>query len=155
MSTKRNIDLLVNIRRLTKGLLEGTTPEQRRVIPPGFNNNLLWHVGHIMVTQQLLCYKLSGLPMGVDAQELEWFSKGSSPEKWTGDPDDEAIFEKLVLLAEKLRDDVAQQGVFTTYEPYETSTGFVLASIEDAIVFNNFHESFHLGTLRTMARIIG
>lgn len=153
MSTKRNIDLLVNIRRLATGLLEDTSPERRRIIPPGFRNNLLWHAGHLMVTQQLLCYKLSGLPMGVDAQELEWFSKGSSPENWTGEPDDEVIFEKLLLLAEKLRDDVAQGGVFTTYEPYETSTGFVLASIEDAILFNNFHESFHLGVMRTMTKI--
>ncbi len=30
---------------------------QHRVYPPNFNNNLIWNIGHILVTQQLLCYR--------------------------------------------------------------------------------------------------
>ena len=147
----RGIDLLVNTRRLAVAALESLSPETRRAIPAGFTNNVLWHAGHLMVTQQILCYKLSGLPMAVDAEELRRFAKGSSPADWDSDPDDSEILEKLALLPQKLRDDLIQ-GLFTTYEPYETSTGFVIASIEDAIAFNNFHEGVHLGIMRAMVK---
>jgi len=37
------------------------TLEQLNKIPEGFSNNLIWNIGHIIVTQQVLIYKLSNL----------------------------------------------------------------------------------------------
>lgn len=153
MEAKRSIDLLATNRRLAEGMVRALTPEQRRIVPEGFNNNLLWHIGHLVVTQQILCYKLSGLPMAVDQAMVEQFRKGTSPNDWTEDPDDEKLFEDLATMVERLRED-HQQGIFTTYETYQTSTGYVLASIDDAIAFNNFHEGIHLGYMLAMRRLV-
>ncbi|MFH5831956.1 DinB family protein [Halalkalibaculum sp. DA3122] len=35
--------------------------ERLNTIPQGFNNNLIWSFGHIIVSQQALIYRLSGL----------------------------------------------------------------------------------------------
>jgi hypothetical protein len=39
--------------------LSGYNLDQLNTIPEGFNNNLIWNIGHIIVSQQLLVYKLS------------------------------------------------------------------------------------------------
>ena len=36
---------------------------------------------------------------------------------------------------------------------YETSTGFVLDSIETAIAFNNLHEGIHLGVIMALTKV--
>jgi len=38
-------------------------------------------------------------------------------------------------------------GIFVGYQSYLTSAGVQLESVEDAIVFNNYHEGIHLGYL--------
>ena len=53
-------------RRLLQRILDSHSLEQLNTVPEGFKNNLIWNIAHVIVTQQLLVYKLSGLPMMVD-----------------------------------------------------------------------------------------
>ena len=57
--------------------IEGLTLEELNVVPPGFKNNIIWNVAHIVVTQQLLCYKLSKLDMHIDNEFVDKFKIGS------------------------------------------------------------------------------
>ena len=57
------LEVLTNTRKFLKNILDNHSLEAFYKIPPGFNNNILWNIGHVVVTQQLLAYKLSGLPM--------------------------------------------------------------------------------------------
>ena len=59
--------------------LENYTLEQLNVIPTGFSNNLVWNLGHIIVIQQALVYRLSGLPMYVSDELFEMYRNGSKP----------------------------------------------------------------------------
>jgi hypothetical protein len=52
-----------------------------------------------------------------------------------------------------LREDY-QHGVFKSYKEYPTSYGFELKSIDDAIIFNNVHESLHLGTIMALKKLV-
>jgi len=149
----RSIDLLQETRRQVEAATRDLGAEGLRRVPAGFNNNVLWHVGHLVVTQQLLCYKLSGLPMAVDDATVEMFQKGSSPRQWSVDPDYEELVDQLHRLAEKLRLDY-DEGVFRQFQTYTTSVGFTLESIEDAIVFNNLHEGIHLGYVLALRRAV-
>jgi hypothetical protein len=40
-------------------------------IPEGYSNNLIWNIAHIIVVQQMLVYKLSGLPMMISDEMVE------------------------------------------------------------------------------------
>ncbi|WP_353938893.1 DinB family protein [uncultured Chryseobacterium sp.] len=48
-------------RRIYLSYFENYSLDQLNKIPNGFNNNLIWHIGHIIVTQQKLIYRGSGL----------------------------------------------------------------------------------------------
>ena len=50
------------IREILLKVLDSHSLEQLNKIPEGFNNNIIWNVGHCVAAQQTLVYKLSGLP---------------------------------------------------------------------------------------------
>lgn len=152
-AVQKNLDILTTTRRLLQNATADLTPEALIRIPEGFNNNVLWNVGHVVVTQQLLCYKLSGMPMGIDDPTVEMFCKGSSPKDWTTTPDMASLIGPLHDLVETTRRDYAA-GRFGGYDTYTTSTGYTLVSIEDAIAFNNLHEGIHLGYVLALRRAV-
>ena len=49
-------------RNILLKFLESYSLEQLNKIPEGYNNNIIWNIGHIIASQQGLVYKLSGLP---------------------------------------------------------------------------------------------
>lgn len=42
-------------------LLDGLTLEQLNTVPEGFNNNIIWNFGHIVVSTQTLVYVRTGI----------------------------------------------------------------------------------------------
>ncbi len=147
------IEQLLVLRKTFLSLIADLSQEQLELIPPACNNNILWNLSHLVVTQQLLCYKLSGLDMLVDAQLVEENKKGTSPANWSQKPDVEEMKSLLLSLPERLRDDY-QQGIFSNYQTYQTSAGVTLGSIDDAIAFNQFHEGIHFGSVLALKRLI-
>ena len=55
-----NFEITRKTRQNVLRLIDGMGPEQLNKIPEGHSNNIIWHVGHILATQQLLTYGLSG-----------------------------------------------------------------------------------------------
>ncbi|MBT6439868.1 MAG: hypothetical protein HOB26_01170 [Flavobacteriales bacterium] len=49
---------------------------QLNQVPSGFNNNNIWNVAHVLVTQQLLICGLSSLPFAMDNSLVDRFSRG-------------------------------------------------------------------------------
>ena len=77
-----NTSLQVTIasRELLQKFIENHTLEQLNTIPEGFKNNIIWNIGHVVVTQQLLAYKLSGLSMMITDEMVSKYQKGSAPQ---------------------------------------------------------------------------
>jgi len=129
--------------------IEGLTLEQLNVVPTGFNNSIGWNFVHSLATQQILCYKLSGLPSVFSDELLEHFKKGSSGK---APLTDEALqqFKAIALpLIDQLEIDYMNQS-FREFSTYETSYNFTIHTIDDAIVMNNAHEALHLGYVMAM-----
>jgi len=145
------LDTFLAMRRRMRAFAESLSADQALRIPAGFNNNVAWNIGHIAVTQQLLCYKLSGVPLAVDEDFVADFGKGSAPGDWTRTPARDRVHALLTELAEQFIADV-DAGRFETFEPYVTSAGIELESLEDAINFNAVHEGIHLGYCMALLR---
>ena len=59
--------------------IETLSIEQLNKIPDGFKNNIIWNIAHLVVTQQLLCYKLSGLKCAISDEMIEKYQNGTAP----------------------------------------------------------------------------
>lgn len=144
---------LKNREQLDKFLSRFST-EQLNKIPEGFNNNIIWNIGHSLATQQLLTYGLSGLTPHLPMDFINRYKKGSKPEGIVSDAGIAEIKELIFSSLEQLEKDYTE-GVFTTFKEYTLSTtGGVLSQIEHAIEFNNFHEGLHLGCCIALAKFV-
>lgn len=147
------IEQLKIIRSAGLRLVSEMDNEHIWLVPEGFNNNLAWNLGHLVVTQQLLHYKLAGLPMLVDDTLVENFKKGTGPSQWGDLPDMRQVRTLFRELPERLAEDYAG-GKLERFEPYKTSAGITLNTVDEAILFNNFHEGLHIGYMMAMARLV-
>lgn len=148
-----SFEILRQIRTNILSIVDQFDHEQLNHIPAGLNNNLMWNFGHVIITQQLLCYKLSGLPLKINPDLVDKYRKGSRP-------DGPISVEEFGILKDYLFTTIVQMeadyknGVFQTYNTYKTSFGMTLDHIDKAIEFNNMHEGMHLGTMLTIKRLL-
>lgn len=137
-------DITLKNRALLKNFLEIFTLEQLNKVPVGFKNNIFWNVAHTVVTQQLLVYKLSGVPMLLDSEIVDKYRKGTKTEGDVSQTEVDLIKGLLFSTIEQTEKDY-NNNVFKTYQEYTVSTKSTLKNVDDAIAFNNFHEGIHLG----------
>ena len=141
-----HFDTIKQSRKYVATIVGKLNNEQLNCIPPGFKNNIGWHLLHLVVTEQLLCYRLSGLPCSVSEEWIDRFMKGTAPTEIIDNTLVQDALDHLIKQPEQLRDDY-HRGIFKNYSSYTTSADVTLNSIEDAIVFNTFHEGIHLGIM--------
>lgn len=146
-------DVLKKSRVLTLKVIEGLTIEQLNKIPEGFNNNIAWNVAHLVVTQQLLCYKLSGLECKVSEEMISNFGKGSAP-SFAISEEDFDLYKKLLIEFPLVLEEDYNNGVFKNYSEYTTSVNVTLTNIDEAIAFNNYHEGIHLGIILQLKKLV-
>nr|WP_315163026.1 DinB family protein [uncultured Flavobacterium sp.] len=149
----QTFDITRTSRKMIAPFLENYTLEQLNAIPDGFSNNLIWNIAHIVVTQQLLVYKLSGLPTMVSDEMIEKYRKGTKPEHIVMQAEVDEIKSLLFATIDQTEVDFENE-IFKNFDEYPTSTGFVLKSAKDAMIFNNFHEGLHLGILMSIRKFV-
>ena len=148
---KNHFSILNITRDNIKSSISGLSLEELNKVPTGFNNNIIWNVGHMVATQQLLCYKLSGLEMNLSDDFIDQYKKGSSVSIDVTQEEVEYIIEQLEKLPSLLESDYTN-GTFKSYNSYTTSYNFTIGSIEEAIQFNNVHEGVHFGYIMAMKK---
>jgi hypothetical protein len=146
-------DILSQSRSNLLALLAPFTHDELNQIPSGFKNNLAWNLGHVIVSQQLLCYKLSGLPLNIPQELVEQFRRGTIPLNPLSDQEINRLKSLATQTADKFREDY-NNGLFEEYQGYQSLYGVKLESLDDAIVFNNTHEGLHLGYVMAMRKLI-
>ena len=140
-------------RKYVVAMVKNLTSEQLNYIPDGFNNNIAWNLMHLVVTEQLLCYRLSGLPCNIPEKWIEKYRKGTAPTQIIEEETIVQGMEHLVSQPEQLELDY-KNNLFKSFSSYTTSANVTLNRIDDAIVFNTFHEGIHLGILLQLLKLI-
>lgn len=140
-------------RKVLLGFLEKYSLEELNKIPEGFSNNLIWNIGHILVVQQLLVYKLSGLPTMVSNEMIEKYQRGTKPEHNVGQEEVDEIKVLLFSTLEKTKQDF-EENIFQNYTEFTSMSGFTMKSAANAIEFNNYHEAVHTGIMMQIRKFI-
>lgn len=129
------------------------TVEEVYQFPTGFNNNLIWQAGHILATQQIFHYKLTGNTPRVDYQLIERYKKGTFAETQPDREELDLILNHLENTVEDLKSDF-EKNRLNAFTEYTTGFGVKISNINEAIAFNNIHEALHLGRIASMKQIL-
>ena len=146
-------DTAIFTRKSLLKIMETRSYEKLVKIPHGFRNSIFWNIAHLLVTQQLLCYRLSGLDLTIDEEMVSKYGKGAIATSKVSKDDIDYVRANLLILAEKLKEDY-ENGKFENYKPYMTSTNIELCDIQDALTFSNFHDGIHLGVVLSIMKIV-
>ena len=147
------ISLLNATRQNILRVMQNLSADQLNQVPAGFNNNLIWNAGHVLVTQQLLYYKLSELTSHVEETTIERYRRGTKPEGRVAQKEIDYIRQRLAETVALVEQDIAKD-IFQSFRPYTTTFGVELKSIQDAMRFNNLHETLHLGYMMAQKRLV-
>lgn len=149
----KTFDVTRTSRKVLSQFIENFSLEQLNAIPEGFNNNLIWNIAHIVVTQQRLVYKFSGLPLTISDEIFEKYKGGTKPNGAVSQAEVEEIRSLLFETIDQTEADF-NNAIFNNYQEYTTSIGLTIASIEEAISFNNYHEALHTGVMMSIRKFI-
>lgn len=140
-------------RNIYLGYFDRYDLDQLNKVPTGFNNNLIWNIGHIIVAQQSLIYRLSNLPMNVAAELFDTYKPGTKPTSAVSQAEADELKSLLISLVDQTESDLSD-GVFQTFTERQTATGFLLTTLEDSLQFNNYHEGLHLGYMMSIRKFV-
>ncbi len=141
------------VRNLVLKSIEDLDTDALNFIPEGFNNNIVWNFAHILVTQQLLVYKLSGINPDIPKEWISKYRIGTKPESKISSEEIAEIKSKFIAIIDQTEKDY-NVGIFKEFVPYTTSYNIELTKVEDALNFNNVHEGVHLGYILAQRRFI-
>lgn len=147
------LDITQSSRNILFKFLEDNSLDQLNKIPDGFANNLIWNIGHIVVVQQMLVYKLSGLPMLVSDAMVEKYRKGTKPEAEVTQEEVNEIKQLLFATLEQSQKDF-ENDIFKNYSEFTTMSGFAIRNAKEAMKFNNYHEALHTGIMMQIRKFL-
>lgn len=150
---KTKLDLIRKIRFNALDLVSGLTVQELNRIPEGFNNNIIWNLGHLIAIQEGIFYLRSKLELRVEQEFYNSFKNGSRP---AGEIQTEEIEKIKILLLSSLDqfESDLEKNAFHDYPSWTTGMGIQINSIEEAINFLPVHEGLHLGHIMAYKRII-
>jgi len=154
MSTDITLAYLRKTRQLFLGMIRELSVEQLNQIPEGFNNNIIWNLGHIAASTLGLCYIRSQVKPDMVLPFAGRFGKGTRPE---GAVTAEEISQIKELIAESLDQIEAdiKAGVFEKLIPSSTDTYQIpMDSIENTLNCCLAHENLHLGIAKAQKAVI-
>jgi hypothetical protein len=150
---KQTFEITRSNRDMLKQFLDGYSLEQLNKIPEGYSNNLIWNIGHIVVVQQMLVYKLSGLPMMIPDEMVSKYKKGSKPEQDFSQEEVDEIRSFLYETINRSEKDFENE-IFNNYIAFTAMTGYTIKNAADALNFNSYHEALHLGIMMGIRKFI-
>lgn len=142
-------------RKKLLSIVEELSTAEMNQIPEGFNNNLAWQIGHLVVSQQLLCYKLSGQPLVIEESLIDRYRNGSKPENYISAEEIAQMKGYLLSTIDQLEADL-EKGTFENFTPYTISTyaNFELKHINDAVTFIVSHDGLHYGCSLALKKLV-
>jgi hypothetical protein len=147
------IEVIRKTRNFLLASIEDLSTDQLNVIPAGFNNNIAWHLGHLVASQQGVCYARAGMKTRITDEVFNSYKPGSKPEGKIAEEEIKHIKDLLFSSLDVLKEDY-EKGLWTNYPAWNTRYGIELKSIDEALDFLHFHEGLHSGYILSIKKIV-
>ncbi|MES2275666.1 MAG: DinB family protein [Bacteroidota bacterium] len=133
--------------------IEALSLDQLNQVPAGFNNNIIWNLGHMVAAQCGIWYKRAGLPLPIEESFFETYKPGTKPERAYTADDLAQIKELMFSTLDKMEADL-QTNMFANYPTWTTRYGADIANINEAVAFLPFHEGLHIGAIVALGKLV-
>jgi hypothetical protein len=142
------------IREKLAALVQSLSIEQLNTVPAGLNNNIAWHLGHLVVSTELLCYHRTGVLSSKTIALADQYRNGTRPEAFIPQEEINALLARLTSSLEQIEADRAT-GMFNNITPYSTHTfGFELKDFDAVLACCSHHDLLHYGNVLTMRKLV-
>lgn len=150
---KESIDIMRGARKFLINLIDGISIEKLNEIPFEFNNNLAWNFGHVVATQQILCYRNAGVKPVIEDEFIDKYKSGTRPAGNIDEKEFKIIKENLIQSIDKFEED-SRTNLFENYKAFESKLypGVRINNIGDAAKFVCFHDGLHVGYSMALKR---
>lgn len=150
-----SIDIIRGARKFLINLIDKISIEKLNEIPVGFNNNLVWNFGHVVATQQILCYRNAGVKPVIADEFIDKYKSGTRPEGYIDEKEFKIINENLIQAIDKFEEDPTTN-MFENYKAFDLKLypGVRINNIGDATKFVCFHEGLHVGYSMALKRAL-
>jgi hypothetical protein len=150
---KNQIETIKKVRTFLLASIKDLTAGQLNKIPAGFNNNIIWNLGHMVAAQQGICYKRAGLQAMISDEFWEKYRSGSKPEGIVDEAEIDYIKQVFFTSLDQLNADY-DKDIFSGYTAWTTRYDVEIANIDDALSFVPFHEGLHSGVIGTLRKLV-
>ncbi|MDQ0999818.1 hypothetical protein QFZ28_000218 [Neobacillus niacini] len=120
------------------------------VQPKGFNNNIHWHVGHVLTATESLLFGFPKSSTNLPVSYMELFARGTKPADWQGDvPSVAVLVSQLKDQLNRMKEIPVESLSVKLKEPFLGQETF-----GELVNFVLLHENLHLGHIQAMKRVI-
>lgn len=142
------------IREKIVDLAQSLSVEQLNKIPAGMNNNIIWHIGHLVVSSEILCYHRTGVWPEKEIELADKYRNGSKPESFVEQAEITILLQRLMNSYDAILADY-NKGIFKNITPYATLTfGVEMSTIEEVMSVCSHHDVLHAGQIQIMKRLV-
>lgn len=137
-------------RSRTLEIVADLSTEQVNLIPNGYNNNILWHVGHILTTQERLAFRLIQDTLDLHESLMAFFLNGTKPADWQTTPPDiltllPLLKEQSVRIKQRLQGRLDEQITL----PFKD-----MNLLKEVLIYSIGHEALHVGYIMAMKKVV-
>lgn len=140
----------------TLASLKATTEKQALEVPEGFNNSIIWNLGHIYIAVENVMAHIDGSKPEIPVGYNELFGHNTSPSTWEKEPP--KLSELATYLEEQTERIAALYGdklETQLSEPFKLNEKTVFETYGEVLNFMIWHEGLHLGVINGIKRAIG
>lgn len=142
--------LIEQNRNQTLNVVSQVTEQQADVIPVGFNNNIRWHLGHILTIHERLAFRLIGEPLDLPDELMNLFLNGTRPADWTISPPDlQTLIQRLEEQPERIRTRLQGRLQDELTFPFKEFN-----RLAEVLVFSIGHEATHNGFMMALKKLL-
>ena|ERR1700757_5067964 len=149
----RQFEILKLTRTYLLNDIKELTVEQLNEIPPGFNNNIIWNLAHMLATQQGICYARAGITLVIEQSFFDAYKPGTKPEKFVDANEIAEIKELFITIVDRLEADY-KDNVFANFTAFTNRYGFEHRHVDDSINFVLYHEGLHFGMITVLKKLV-
>jgi hypothetical protein len=114
----KKLEKIKNFRLFILKQISSLTTGQLNSIPAGYNNNIIWNVGHLVSATQAICYKRAGLPVTIDDKYFTPFLPTTKPGNFITSEENDRIKELFISSIDTLNTDL-ENNIFGNYTKSE------------------------------------